>query len=394
MIKKKILIISYFFPPFSEVGAVRVAKIVKYLYQLDWTVHVVCVLEKYYGTIGESYLGDVKNAKIYRTKRFRKFIPGLNEEGFYWAPYLFFKLIKVIKKHKPDIIYYSGGPFFHWIIAPMIKKITGVNFVLDLRDAFALNPYNKSKNIFSYFIKQFSKFIEAFAIKYSSGVIHVNEFAVEMYSIHYPKYSAKMLKFSNGYDPEDFLNIKPRKLDGFNIVYSGKFGNFRDPLPFFQAFKKIIEDNKFSPKDICFIWIGNKEKHIVDMIDNLLINEYVKYTGFLSYKENLEYINGSSLALLVAGNHAYEQTTKIFDYAALNKPILALISTDGFLKKELSSYGNALICKDPKDIYNAISYYINTPSSELNSNNNFKKFERKEIIKALNIYLNSIIINR
>lgn len=388
---KKILIVTFFFSPYAEVGAVRMAKVVKYLSKLGWNISVICSKEKYYNTINDSYVKDVETAKVIRTKRLPKFIPKFKEDGFYWSPFVFYSIIKTVIKNRPNIILYSGGPFFHWFIAPLIKKIFKINYILDMRDAFYLNPYLKPITLPNKLGILYSKYTERFSIKHAEAVIGVNDFAVNLYKEHYPQYANKMKKFSNGFDPDDFKNVKTIPMEGFNIVYSGKFGNFRDPRPFFDAFSKIISVYKLEPKDIHFHWIGNAEDHIVEYINTLKLESYINYTGFLSYAKNLEYINSCSMCLLVAGNHPYEQTTKIFDYAALNKPILGLVPADGFLKKELGNYERGFLCRASNDVFNAISYTIQNSDNKPLQKNNMKEFNRKNIIEELDLFLKSLI---
>ncbi|CAA6826927.1 MAG: Unknown protein [uncultured Sulfurovum sp.] len=338
MRSNKLLIIAYYFPSFAEVGVVRVAKFAKYLKKEGRDITVLTVKEKYYQTTNDSYSQDVEGIKTIRTSRVPTILPGINEEGFYWAPALFFYLVYQMLFNRPEVVYLTGGPFYHWILAPFIK-LFGVEYILDFRDPWKLSPYVVRKNgFFGSLTSRLETFIERFAIKYAKTVINVTNQATEMYRAEYPEFSEKFVTITNGFDPDDFTDIEALTVSKFDIVYSGKFGTFRDVRPFFEAFKKIIEENQLSPDDIRFVWVGREEKHIVESIKRIELENYVSMLGFLPYKENLRYIKGSKIALLIAGEHPYEPTTKIFDYMALQKNVLGVTDADGFVSETLTAY--------------------------------------------------------
>ena len=65
---KKLLILTYYFPPLGLGGTQRVAKFVKYLPQFGWRPTVVTVKPIAYWALDESLMQDVKEARIIRTE--------------------------------------------------------------------------------------------------------------------------------------------------------------------------------------------------------------------------------------------------------------------------------------------------------------------------------------
>jgi len=384
--EKKLLIVSYFFPPFGEVGAVRITKFTKYLLRLGWKIKVITVDEKYYKTLNTDWLKEVKEAEILRSRRTKIKIPGINEQGFYWLPFLFRTINGLLKKENFKISFWTGGPFYHWILAPYLKRRFGLKYILDFRDPWRLNPYRRPKSLFSYLARILETIFEPLAIKEATYVINVTEEATELYKNFYPAYREKFITIPNGFDPEDLQNIEPLSFSSFDIVYVGKFSNFRNPIPFLKAFKKLLVDKKLEPKDVRFVWIGKKEKNVIKYIKKLELTDFVVMTGFKPYKEVLRYVKGAQLCLLITGNHPYEPTTKIFDYMGLKKRILGITSVEGFVFKVLRKYPEGVICSNREgQIYEALS-----ESWESKPINNFKeptyinKFDRSLLSLELN----------
>ena len=388
---KKLLMVAYFSPPFAEVGVVRVAKFAKYLKKEGYDITVLTAKEKYYQTVNDSYTKDVEGIKTIRTAKMPSILPGINEEGFYWAPVLFFYLLYQMSFSRPSMVYFTGGPFYQWMLAPLCRLI-GVKYIVDFRDPWKLSPYVvRKKGFFGNITSGLEAFIERFSIKYANTVINVTHQATEMYQNEYPEFSKKFVTITNGFDSDDFKNVEPISISKFDIVYSGKFGTFRDVVPFFKAFKKLIDNKQFKAEDIRFVWVGREEKHIVDVIKEMKLENYVTMLGFLPYKENLQYIKGSQIAMLIAGEHPYEPTTKIFDYMALEKNILGITSSSGFVSETLGDYPLGEVSKNNADtIFSLLEkkhLFIsdNTEDKKLN----LDKFDRYHLSLALSKIIKS-----
>ena len=367
--------IAYFFPPFAEVGVVRVAKFAKYLKQDGMDITVLTVKEKYYQTNNDSYVQDVEGIKTIRTSKVPSILPGINEEGFYWIPVLFFYLFYQMLFHRPTMVYLTGGPFYHWILAPFIK-LFGVDYILDFRDPWKLSPYVvRKKGFLGDLTSGLETFVERFSIKHAKTVINVTKPATQMYKDAYPEFSDKFETITNGFDPDDFTGIEPLSISKFDIVYSGKFGTFRDVRPFFRAFKTLIKENSLTAEDIRFVWVGRKEEHIVKIIKELNLESHVTMLGFLPYRKNLQYIKGSKIAMLIAGEHPYEPTTKIFDYMALQKDTLGITDVEGFVSETLSAYPLGMVSKNITDkIYKELNRALEASRKK-------KKIEKKDLMK-------------
>ena len=349
-----ILIVAYFFPPYSQVGAFRVTKLVKYFKKFGWNITVITVDDIYYDKTDKNdfMLNEIRNdVKIIKTKKIKMNLP-IKEQGAYWIKDLYIELKKELKKKRYDYVFYTAGPFLHLAIATIIKKISKVPYIIDYRDPWLLGPYIKSKKF-----KKIAALLEPRIIKNAKYVINVTEPATKMHKEFYPQYCEKFITVENGYDKDDFKGIKSIRDNNYDIlvVYSGKLGGFRNITPFLNSLKKF---NKMNEKKIYFMHIGKEEEGIKQyIINNKEIDRYIILKGFLPYKEALQYIKGSDLCLIIGGGHPYEPTTKIYDYIALNKPILCINDIEyGYLHDTLKNYNCTEYVKNNVfDITNSIS---------------------------------------
>lgn len=306
---------------------------------MGWKIRVITVKEKYYKDQNKDSLMDIAGAEIVRTQKLPGPIPNINEEGIYWLPVLFPELVYQVRTFKPEVLFFTGGPFIQWLAAPILNKLWRIPYILDFRDPWRLSPYRKPKSVFSYGFKLLCDLIEPMAIRYAAAVINVSEPATEMHRQCYHQYPPERLyTIPNGVDPEDLGNLEPVLFTPFDIVYLGKFGGFRDPRPFLEGFRRFIETKKLTAKDCRLVWVGNPETSALNVIQSLELGMYCEVVGFKPYKEGLRYVKGSRVCLLISGHDAYEPTTKVFDYIALGKPILALLGANGFLSNLLAQY--------------------------------------------------------
>lgn len=396
---RKILIVAYHYPPDGVVGAVRIAKFSKYLSRLNWEVKVITVSDKYRKYFNYELHKEVENLNTIKTYRLKKFIPFINEEGFYWLPILIKKLFQIIPTFKPDIVFFTGGPFYHWTSAILIKKLFKIPYVLDFRDPWSLNPYRKNKNKFaSFFAKTIESVLEPPIIKKADLIINVTDEASEMYKRKYKNLKKeKFITIYNGFDLEDLNKIgKGINFSNFDITYTGKFGNFRNPEPFFKAFNQLINDLSLSPEDIRFVWVGAQEEIVLKIIKKYELIKFCNFVGYKPYIETLKYIKGSKVNLILAGEHIYEPTTKIFDYIFLNKFILAIAPESGFIDKTLKDYvySNIVYDNNSEKIFEILKYqYSNV--DKIQKGNVFyydlKKFDREQNTILLNQYLCNLI---
>lgn len=360
MHKKKILMIATYFPPSGGVGVFRVTKFAKYLKLSGYEPVVVTIDNKYCINKDDSLLKDIDGIKIYRLdfeienssveKAFKK---ALDKE-----------IYGIVENEKPDVLFLTGGPFK---ILPIGRKVYDkykIPYIIDLRDPWSLQK-NNGTNAITIFKTKIYRFMESISekktLKKAFCTCVVNDTMKMEYEKKYPNY--RFVVISNGYDEDDFINIKPMKFNKFTILYTGKFNvsaGFRNPDTFFQALSYI--------DDVDFVHVGNIEQNVVDMAHHYNCSNKCTFVGFKTYDKVLSYAKGADLLLLISGNEPSEQTGKIFDYMGCNVPIIALTNKNNEIYKICKDLDNVLVI-DKNDVDAIVSAIKMIRDGKLNFTN-------------------------
>ncbi|MBT8380168.1 MAG: glycosyltransferase family 4 protein [Ignavibacteria bacterium] len=369
--RKKVLFISYLFPPVAGGGVQRSSKFVKYLPQFGWQPLVLTVKEPYDFYSDDGLLKDVEsNCKIYRTfsiepmKWVRKLIKKRSQKeteqiknkfqpkktlkkGFLvklktylfipdneilWLPFAVWRGWRIIRKEKPEIIYSSASPFTDHLIALILKIITRLPWAADFRD-FWVDRANFPANQWRLII---DRKLEAIVFKYADQIITATPLMMEHFSKLYP--DSKLTTITNGYDEDDFLqteNLKPLEKE-FRITYTGIFNKEQNPQKFFSAVRKVLDQNEDFKKRIKLKFIGQLDNpgdfENLIFFKSLQLEEYSELVLYQPHKNVIEEMFQAKVLLLLIGEYPHSKgifTGKIFEYLRSNRPILGVVPLDG-----------------------------------------------------------------
>lgn len=317
---KKILFISYYFPPYNSVGIKRVLYWFQNIHKYSYEAVVFTAIKQ-----------DQTNSNI-------SFIPAndkhilshfIKDEGINWLA----NLKSEMSKYKPDAfdsIIISGGPFMHMLLSKYLKDNFSSKIILDFRDPFYANPRFKSSAIKD----QIKLFFQNKFLKYADIVITVNNECKRL--IKHPNIHI----IDNGYDENTLESIKTMLIDlpkesedNITISAIGRVYSDFEMGSFFQSLK--------ANTDFKFRYIGNNSFEKYE-------NQYF-HGGSISYSEALKFISKSDVCVIFTGGEAFESSTKIFDYLALNKTILIITNGEpmtGSMHQITHNYPNTFWAKN------------------------------------------------
>lgn len=332
--EKSILIISYEYPPIKNVGGLRSFFFAKYLQEFNWKVSVLTG-ERHNQQSSTRLAGE----KVYACKnvlslnrfasRFKLLVPDLE---FFWLLTAFKKSVDIIKNRGVNVVFASCNPFSSALLGVLIKKRFNIPLVVDFRDFWAFRArYPTGLHRF------LDSFLESFVLKNVDYLIVVTKFMKEFYSEKYPFLRGRISVITNGFDIENISSTTFPLFNKFTIIYCGSFSGRRQPDLFLQGLNEFIKNNQVPPQNLEVIFIGPESKHLNNLIEELNLTQYANYKGYFPYNETLGLMFKSHVLLLVEPRAAL--TTKIFEYLATGKPILALIAK-GELENLIKKYSN------------------------------------------------------
>ncbi len=320
----------------------RSSKFSKYLPFYKWTPWIVTVHSRYYGSrVVPTTQDDHKPNKINRIPYL--FFPG----NVFLIKILFPFLILIfvlIKRKKIDAIYMSGSPYHPFILTTIFSGILRIPTVLDFRDSWSLNDGFDGRTSSSFLARIRRKIygaIEKISIKFASRVIFTTSVLQNEYENAFPLFKEKYETIPNGFDPEDFEHIVPKRIySGKTIILTGKFHAYTP-----EAVKEIMHCLQ-GLGDLHFVYVGDECEIIRDAAMMAKVEDRVTALPYQPYAEVLRLIAGADVGLMTNGMKN-GLGTKIFDYLALGKPTVCLVPPSSVISREFGHSPDVFISTAP-----------------------------------------------
>lgn len=371
----KILFLTFYFKPDLSAGSFRSSSIVEQLSKKGAHVDVITTIPNRYS----SFIPNADlNEKTDKYNVFRVSIPkhksGMLDQirSFY---FYYKEVLKISKNRDYDIVFATSSRLFTAFLGARIAKKKNLALYLDIRDIFTDSMADILPNHLSNIIRPFLNLIEKYTINAASKVNLVSPGFLAFFEERYKK---KYSLFTNGIDDE-FINISydsPNKSNNIiKILYAGNIGEG-------QGLEKILPNLAIYLKDKAVIRVvgdGSKINNLKDSIvkqniSNIELSRPLKRSELIE-----EYINADVLFLHLNEHKCFEKVlpSKLFEYSATGKPILAGLSgySKNFINLEIN---NCQIFK-PGDVNSAIRALEKLSIVNINRKKFVKKFSRTNI---------------
>ena len=374
--KKKVLIVVYDFPPHRGGGPVlRTLKFAKYLMSTDWEPIILTVKRDDTWMPDEDLLKEVPDISIHRRtdwigrfsaknaatdvsenkretnllSRLLGFAKNLVKEGLIpdrragWLIPATMTGLRIIKEQRIDLIYATAPPQTPLLVGYILSLISKRRLILDYRDSWSSNPLYSE----TWFPKGWiNRKLESLILKRSSLAIAATS-QIQESMMNRAKHSVTIF---NGYDPEDFVEINPMRLNGngVKLVYLGGFAGSRTSRFFAEALSRLDRATKEKIAIYVVGVVDAEEQAILSSIKDVQINT----PGAVTHKKALEYLMAADYSMIFIFPEEDSDRavpSKIFEYLAARKPILAFCEKQSALGKLLLDFDLTTIIS-PKDV--------------------------------------------
>lgn len=278
-----------------------------------------------------------------------------------WIPFGFNRGKQIINKENIDLIYVHGQPPSSFVIGFLLKKSTGKPLVMDYDDAWTTSVYAKeAKGVKS----RICQYLEQEILKTADGVIFVKKGTIETIKERFSDIDEKkFVLITNGYDSDDFRGLKKEKRSKFTITYTGRLSEkfCYSPESFLYALGKLIAEKKILKDEIQIVFAGtvssNYQVRLQNLMQELDLEDVIKFPGFVNHKECIKYlINSDLLLLIIESIEGKEQSykfsgsipAKMFEYIYAGVPILAIVPP-GFEADLIKRSGTGFVA-EPNDV--------------------------------------------
>jgi hypothetical protein len=365
---KKVLIITYYWPPAGGPGVQRVLKFVKYLPDFGYSPVVYTVENGEYMALDESLLREIPpevpvfRKNIWEPTRLYKKLVGLPENAplpvgaaseetdslkkriSAWIrlncfipdaklsiPFQMFALGKqIIREHQPDVVFSSGPPHSLHLLAYRLKKWSGLPWVADFRDPWTNIFYYKDQKRF-FISKKIDRYLEKKVLNQADQCVTVgHQCALELHS---KEYNLDFQIIYNGYDEQDFEQVNGKlSQQWFYITFTGNMNQYRNPEVLWKDLVTLQEQGDEILRYLKIRLIGVVHPKIEESIRNMGIQEYVIMEGYKPHREAVRALKESAILLLPISRsrgNVMNVTGKLFEYLAAQRYILSIGPKEG-----------------------------------------------------------------
>ena len=396
--RKRVLIVTYYFPPFTGVGVFRILKFAKYINREIGSVTVLAPQKAYYYIVDYNLMRYISENRInvkyvsvndklmcygygvqydvaspeknLRKSRLRGFgykvfrkahrfftspvtIP---DPQIFWVPKAIKEGLWLVTRENFDVLLTSGKPFSVHLIGMMLKRKTGIKWLADFRDPWSTNPYFDTKTLWK---KLIEKKLEEKVFGQADYLIFTSEDTMNEMACLYPQFSWKMRTITNKFDPEEFAEYPPnfRTFDSnrstIKMIYTGALFGGKEPYALLQAIREL-QDYYPNIKDrIHILFIG---KLLPGKFDEYLQDEKLKvmveYLPYMPHKDVLKVLGKCDIGILTIGrNPRFKHLipAKLYDYMGAGLRVLAFLPADYTAAKIVRKTGIGLVI-DPSDV--------------------------------------------
>lgn len=377
---KRVLIITYYWPPTGGPGVQRWVKFSKYLPSEGWQPVVYTPLNPDVNTLDDSLLSDIpaeaevikrpilepygigrklmggglaklKDGEVNpingQEKNFKQklslwirgnfFIP---DPRVWWVRPSVKFLTKYLKEHPVDVIVTTGPPQSMHLIGRGVHRATGIPWVADFRDPWTKMHFYKHLHL-TKLADHIQHKMEKSVLDESDAVIAVTPYVQKEFQ---EMTSTPVHMITNGFDQDDFQIGLPLKADSriFSVVHTGQFANVGNPLVLWDTLAaKCKEDEEFD-KALTIRLSGQVDAEIYAALEERGLGEKVNPLGYLPHNEAVaEQRSASMLILPLRQEPEYKIALpgKIFEYLAARRPVLGVGQEDGAAAQILSETG-------------------------------------------------------
>lgn len=368
MTDKSALLISLNFPPSQMAGVHRTRHLAKHLPSLGWRPIVLAVDERFHKEPIDSVLGRLvpSNVEVHRIKAVPLWATrpiGLGDLAIRSLYQTSRKIDRLMTESRPRVVFVTGPPFYHMLLASRIKRKFGVPVILDFQDPW-VSAYGARRPKWSKegMTHRLAVALEPHALRSADYITSVSDRQnLEMAARYEWLDRSRMAAIPIGGDPDDFDALRAQPLENpqvrldrakINLSYVGTFLPRAEPLVrhLFRALSRLreMEPELAARVHLNFIGTSNQpnnqnsfrvipiaaEEGVAD-----LVSETPQRVAFL---ESLSVLANSNGLLLIGSDEPHYTASKIYPALMSGRPYLSLFHKASSSHTILSAAGGGL----------------------------------------------------
>jgi glycosyltransferase involved in cell wall biosynthesis len=429
---KKVLIITYYWPPGGGAGVQRWLKFVKYLNQFGWQPVVYTPENGEMPVLDDSLAADIpqgtaviktpiwepydfykklvgaqKGEKINTGFLTEKKRPGFKEKLAVWLrgnifipdarrfwikPSVRF-LDKWLTQNPVDAIVSTGPPHSMHLIANAIARSHKIPWLADFRDPWTNIDYYQDLMLTTWADKKHHE-LERRVVTEADRVVVVGQTMKEEFE---SRFNRKTDVITNGFDEDDIVTTSVVSSGKFVIAHVGTLVRSRNPEILWRAVAELVNENNEFSHDLSIRLTGKIDLSVRNSITASALDRFVTYVDYLPHDQVAQEQQSASVLLLILNDTPNSKgilTGKLFEYLASGRPVLCIGPEDGDAAAVIRETRSGMTCnfQDQDKVKTALLEFFSDhkKGNKKSERTGIEKYSRKELTRKLAQILNEM----
>jgi len=432
---KKVLIITYYWPPTGGAGVQRWLKFSKYFRQFNWEpiiytpsnpdfpindetllkdvlpnleilktqinepydVYRKIMGKKKTDTVNQGFLSESKENKVLQNMmiwvRGNFFIPDARK---FWIKPSVNYLSEYLKINNIDAVISTGPPHSMHLIALELKQQFNIPWIADFRDPWTQIDFYNQLQLTKWADHKHKK-LEKLVLKSADKVVTVSGHWAEDLKLLCGR---NIDVITNGFDADDFKPADDNTLlNGFLFHHIGALNKDRNPHTFWKVLGALCRENESFKRNLKLKFTGKTDAAVFESLKENGIFENAEKTDYMAHSEVVKLLLKSPILLLPLNdtpNILGIVPGKLFEYLAAKRPIFAIGNMEGDTAKIIADAhaGTMVGFKDEentKKLVVELYQQFKKQNLEINSSS-IEKYSRKRCAESYTKLLNEITV--
>ena len=355
---KKVLVVTYYWPPAGGPGVQRWLKFVKYFRDFGIEPVVYIPENPQYPLLDDTFENDIPSditiykhpifepyriASLFSRKKTKRISTGIiqtKNQSFlenmmlwirgnlfipdarkYWVKPSVRFLTGVLENEGINTVITTGPPHSVHLIGKHLKRNESIRWIADFRDPWTSIGYHKKLKLTT-LAKNRHKELERLVLNTVDKIVVTSHTTKE----EFQKITKRPIKvITNGFD-----NVKSDQVEldeKFTISHIGSMLTGRNPKNLWKILGELVQENEKFSETLILQFIGVVSDDVLNSVKEFGLEAHTRVIGYVSHAEAIEYQQKSQV-LFLAEIDAQETKGiipgKLFEYMAAERPILGI----------------------------------------------------------------------
>jgi hypothetical protein len=357
--RKKVLIVAYYWPPAGGPGVQRWMKFVKYLPEFGIEPIVYVPENPMYPIVDESLLDEIPQsvtvikkkifepygiASIFTRSGVRKLTSGvipseykqtlferlalwvrgnlfIPDARIFWVSPSVKFLRRYLDENQIDTIITTGPPHSLHLIGMKLKRMLGLRWIADFRDPWTSIGYHTALKL-SMLAEEKHKKLEAEVLQQADLILVTSQST----KTEFEAVTAKPIEvITNGYDVD--LACSPTPDPDFTLSHIGSLLSQRNPVILWQVLRDLVSEYPEFAARFRLRLVGTVSHDVLASIQAHDLEPYTDFVGYVSHEKAVSFQKNSQVLLLIEINSLETRSIipgKLFEYMVSCRPVVAI----------------------------------------------------------------------